>query len=170
MIRFSNGVAVGFMSVLITGCMPNMNQGARTPAESDPVAADDSTPRTTIGETTQNVLDLREALAQGGERAETSVTAGNPLMQSAEAYRTTVAKIGGIAVQQAIAIRNAQSIQDPKPLSHRQFIEEIIQPDRPDGIRLAMLPYYQEYAWDEEAQALVVVDFPARKDARERDR
>ena len=116
------------------------------------------------------MLDLDKALAGGGVRAETGVTSGNPLMQSAEAYRTTVAKVGGMAVQQAIQLRNAQSIQDPKPLTHDQFLDEIIRPDEPGGIRLPMLPYYQEYAWDEEAQELVVVDFPKRKEERERSR
>jgi hypothetical protein len=27
-----------------------------------------------------------------------------------------------------------------------------------------MLPYYQEYAWDEAAQKLVVVEFPKKKE------
>ena len=75
-----------------------------------------------------------------------------------------------MAVDKAIQIRNAQSIQDPKPLSYKVFMEEIIKKGGPDGIRLAMLPYYQEYAWDEVNQQLVVVDFPARKEEREKQR
>lgn len=156
--------------VPLVGCLP---AGKPKEAASDAAAesgGDEATPRKTVGETTQNVLDLRQALADGGVRAEIGVRGSNPLLQSAEAYRTTVAKVGGMAVQQAIAIRNAQSIQDPKPLSHEEFMREIIRPDDPQGIRLAMLPYYQEYAWDEEAQELVVVDFPARKQERERSR
>jgi hypothetical protein len=42
---------------------------------------------------------------------------------------------------------------------------EIIKKDQAEGIKLAMLPYYQEYAWDEADQKLVVVEFPARKKA-----
>ncbi len=32
-----------------------------------------------------------------------------------------------------------------------------------------MLPYYQEYAWDAQQQKLVVVDFPARQEARQKE-
>ncbi len=153
-----------------TGCMPTKKADSPDASPESGETDDASAPRKTIGETTQNVLDLEKALADGGVRAETGVSSGNPLLQSAEAYRTTVAKVGGMAVQQAIQLRNAQSIQDPKPLTHQQFLDEIIRPDDPDGIRLPMLPYYQEYAWDEDAQELVVVDFPKRKEERERSR
>ncbi len=47
---------------------------------------------------------------------------------------------------------------------------EIIEPGGMNGIRLPMLPYYQEYAWDEANQDLVVVDFPARKEERAKQR
>ena len=40
---------------------------------------------------------------------------------------------------------------------------EIIKKDQPDGLPLDTLPYYQEYAWDEANQQLVVVEFPKRK-------
>jgi hypothetical protein len=120
--------------------------------------------RETIGKTTQNVLKLDEALQQGGVLAATTIPVADPLTQNAAAYRTSVAKIGGMAVEQAIQIRNAQSIQDPKPLTYDEFMAEIIKKGQPDGIQLAMLPYYQEYAWDEPNQKLVVVEFPAKKE------
>lgn len=151
------------------GCLPQQEPREQTASEAA-AASDEATPRETVGKTTQEVLVLQEALASGGEPAETSVTSTNPLLQSADAYRTTVAKVGAMAVEQAIQVRNAQSIQDPRPLTHEQFMAEIIKPGQPDGIQLAMLPYYQEYAWDEAAQKLVVVDFPARVEERERQR
>lgn len=119
--------------------------------------------RKTIGEKTQNVLKLPEALQNGGVLASMEVGATDPLTQSADVYRTSVAKIGMMAVEQAIQLRNAQSIQDPKPLTYDEFMTEIIKKDKPDGLKLAMLPYYQEYAWDEPNQKLVVVEFPAKK-------
>jgi hypothetical protein len=143
--------------------------GAAVASESG-VTADEATPRETVNKKTQNVLNLAEALASGGELASGEVAATNPLLQSADAYRTSVAKLGAMAISQAIQIRNAQSIQDPKPLAHAVFMAEIIKPGQPDGIQLAMLPYYQEYAWDETAQELVVVNFPARIAEREKQR
>lgn len=150
------------------GCLPAPAEKS-TDATAE-TASSDATPRETMNKTTQNVLKLDEALAQGGVVDSGKIETSNPLLQSAEAYRTQVARAGSMAVQQAIQIRNAQSIQDPKPLTHDQFLQEIIKPGQPEGIQLAMLPYYQEYAWDETAQALVVINFPARQEERERNR
>jgi hypothetical protein len=162
----------GCVTILMaTGCYkpsPPTAEGAVTGGAE--VTAEEATPRETLDKKTQNVLDLKEALASGGELASKEVSSTNPLLQSADVYRTSVAKIGGMAVQQAIQIRNAQSINNPKPLSHTEFMREIIKPGQPDGIMLAMLPYYQEYAWDEANQELVVVSFPARVEEREKRR
>lgn len=156
--------------VSAAGCLRVSPTAEKAEPSTPSVAADDATPRETLNKTTQLVLDLKQALADGGVLASTKIESTNPLMQSADAYRTTVAKIAGMAVEQAIQIRNAQSIKDPKPLAHAEFVSEIIKPDQPDGIQLPMLPYYQEYAWDEQAQKLVAVDFPARKAEREKQR
>jgi hypothetical protein len=123
------------------------------------------TPRKTMGEKTQNVGKLSEELQKGGVLAETTIPVSDPLTQSAAAYRTSVAKIGAMSVEQAIQIRNAQNImEDPKPLTYDEFMTEIIKKGQPDGIQLPMLPYYQEYAWDEQNQKLVVVEYPKRKE------
>jgi hypothetical protein len=144
---------------------------AKTAKSSTPgVTAEEATPRETLNKTTQHVLNLKQALTEGGVLASTKIESTNPLMQSADAYRTSVAKIAAIAVEQAIQLRNAQSISDPKPLAYAEFVREIIKPGQPDGINLPMLPYYQEYAWDEQAQKLVAVDFPARQAEHEKQR
>lgn len=164
------GSLLALLLVSVSGCF-RPNPTAKTAESSaNRVTEEEATPRETLNKTTQNVLDLQQALADGGVLASTKIESTNPLMQSADAYRTSVAKIGGIAVEQAIQVRNAQSIRDPKPLTHAQFVSEIIKPNQQDGIHLPMLPYYQEYAWDEQAQKLVVVDFPARKAEREKQR
>lgn len=119
--------------------------------------------RETIGKTTQNVMKQEDAVQQGAVLADTKIPVADPLTQNAAAYRTSVAKIGAMAVEQAIQLRNAQSIDNPKDLTYDEFMAEIIKKDQPDGIRLPMLPYYQEYIWHEELQKLVVVDFPERK-------
>lgn len=158
--------------ITISGCFspkPPTDENASASAGGS-VTADQATPRETLNKKTQNVLRLEDALASGGVRDSGQIASTNPLMQAADAYRTQAAKLGGMAVQQAIQLRNAQSIQDPKPLTHAQFMAEIIKPDQPDGIQLPMLPYYQEYAWDEAAQELVAVNFPARIDEREKQR
>lgn len=120
--------------------------------------------RETINKWTQNVGKLSDELQNGAVLAETSIPVSDPLTQSAAAYRTSVGKIAGMKIQMAIQTRNAQNImEDPKPLSYDQFMAEIIKKDQPDGIKLPMLPYYQEYAWDEQNQQLVVVEYPEKK-------
>ncbi|MFG0261203.1 MAG: hypothetical protein ACF788_02290 [Novipirellula sp. JB048] len=172
-----NTFHVGLLLILLaaTGCgrssqpaeQSNSSTTAERSAETSTAAA---TPRETIGKTTQHVLALEQAVSAGAVLASTKVETKNPLMASAEAYRTSVAKIGGMGVEQAIQIRNAQRISDPKPLTHEVLMAEIIKPGQADGIQLPMLPYYQEYAWDQPNQRLVVVDFPARKAEREQQR
>jgi len=158
------------------GCFQATSKPTADVATSKPTAdvatsgatAEEATPRETMNKTTQNVLNLDQAMTDGGVLAATNIPSADPLTQSAAAYRTTVGKIGAMAVHQAIQIRDAQSIKDPKPLSYDELMKEIIRNDQPDGIQLAMLPYYQEYAWDAKSQTLVVVDFPARKEERQK--
>ena len=156
-ISISISVGLALMLGLAAGCQDEPK------AKPSANAAPKVKLRETVGKTTQDVLKLTEAIAQGGVLAETTIPVADPLTQNAAAYRTTVAKLGGMAVDQAIQIRNAQNIADPKPLSHDEFMAEIIKKGQPDGIRLPTLPYYQEYAWDEAKQKLVVVDFPRQE-------
>lgn len=128
-----------------------------------PAAAPKLKTRETIGKKTWIVLKLSDALAQGGVLAATNVEVSDPLSQTAAVYRTTIAKINVGNVKHTIDLRNASNIQDPKPLSYEEFMAEIIKKDQPDGLPLDTLPYYQEYAWDEANQQLVVVEFPKRK-------
>src|SRR5690606_26585036 len=105
--------------LVAAGCLGSKEsqEAATGGGESAAVSAEEATPRETINQTTQNVLSLEEALASGGEKADSGITSSNPLLQSAEAYHTSVAKVGSMAVQQAVQIRNALSIADPKPLT-----------------------------------------------------
>jgi len=149
---------------LLAGC-----EGSKKPA----TAKAKVQPRETLNKTTQVVLKLSDALAQGGVLAATTIEVADPLTQSASAYRTQVAKLAAMKVKQAIDIRNASNIQDPKPVSHEELMTEFIKPAQGEGIALPMLPYYQEYAWDEANQQLVPVDFPKRKadvEKQEKDR
>jgi len=122
--------------------------------------------RQTLGKKTQNVLELSQALEQGGVRAEMSITSQG-LEVASDAYRTSVGKLAGMAVQQKMAMFQAEN--DRKPKDYREFMERIIEPGGPDGLMLPMLPYYQEYAYDPEAHELVVVEFPAKKEQRRKE-
>ncbi len=134
--------ALNLLMLASVGCF----KPAATSSETKPVATettapqDDATPRETIGKTTQNVLDLQKALADGGKLAETSVAPSDPLTQSAAVYRTQVGKLASMSVEQAIQLRNAQSIQDPKPLTYDQLMKEVIRAGQPTGFSCPCCP------------------------------
>ena len=140
--------------MLLTGCEP-----AKKPPSTGPKVKT----REIKGKTTQLVLKLSDALADGGVLAATSVTSTDYLGAVSDVYKTSVAKIAADAVEHTIQLQNASNIQDPKPLTHETLMAEVIKKGQSDGLNLPMLPYYQEYAWDEATQKLVVVDFPAKK-------
>ena len=116
--------------------------------------------RKTIGKTTQNVLDIAAAKAAGGIPANMEIT-GTGLEVAADAYRTSVGKMAVMAVEQRMSLYQAQ--HGDLPQGYEGFISEIIQPGKPDGLQLPMLPYYQEYAYDPATKKLVVIEFPEKK-------
>jgi hypothetical protein len=85
----------------------------------------------------------------------------------ADAYRTTVGKGGSMAVDQRMALYQAEHGELPK--THAEFMDLIIGKGKPDGLNLPLLPYYQEWAYDAEAKKLVVVEFPAKKEQRKQE-
>jgi len=143
----------------IAGCEP-------PPAPAEPEARQAAQPRATLGKTTQNVLDLAAATAEGG----VVVEAGAPrsgLDAITGAHRAAAGQISILAVEHKMKLDAAE--HGSKPKTHAEFMRRIIAAGQPDEIRLPMLPYYQEYAFDPAGQCLVVVEFPARKEERERE-
>ncbi|MEI7780753.1 MAG: hypothetical protein WCJ18_02370 [Planctomycetota bacterium] len=135
-------------------------------AEKKPTASVPIQTRQTLTKTTQNVLEMSEAIKQGGVRAEMTIQSQG-LGVAADAYRTSVGKLSIIAVDQKMSFFQAEN--DRKPKDYNEFMDRIIEKGKPDGILLPMLPYYQEYAYDPEANALVVMEFPAKKEQRQRE-
>jgi hypothetical protein len=121
--------------------------------------------RETLNKTTQVVLDLKPELEKGGVVTDGKIHSTDYLGVNAEAYRTSVAKIGGFAVQQSMAMYEIE--HNEKPKTYQEFMEGIIKPGKPDGIQLPMLPYYQEYGYDSDTKQLVVIEYPAKKKALE---
>lgn len=144
--------------IVAIGCEP-----AKPPAPKDPSAQ----PRDTLGKTTQKVLDLQEELGKGGVVADLKIKDADPLIGVAGAYAPMVGKI---ATQRVEADLNIYFTMNEKyPANLQEFLDEIIKVDKPDGVQLPMLPYYQEYAYDVPNHKLVVVEYPARKEARQKE-
>jgi hypothetical protein len=141
------------------------------PAAAPPAPPPQATPapiqtRQTIRKTTQNVMELAEAVKQGGVPAETSIT-GQGMGMAAEAFRTTNGKMAVMAVEKTMQLYQAE--HDRKPKDYAEFMARIIQPGKPDGLQLPMLPYYQEYAYDPENHQVIVMEFPAKKEQRQKE-
>lgn len=163
--RWAVTVAIG-----LAGCAPGaFPKREKAQAKPAPQAQAEPAPvqtRKTLGKTTQNVLVLSEALAEGGVLAETSITSSG-LELAAEAYRTQVGKAGVLAVDQRMALYHAEHGEHPE--TYDDFMKTIIGKGQPDGLALPMLPYYQEWAYDVEKRKLVVVEFPAKKEQRKKE-
>jgi hypothetical protein len=145
-------VAAGLAAILV-GCTEPPAPAARPPIET----------RKTIGKTTQTVLELSRALADGGVLAEPGVMSGG-LDAITDAVRTSSGTIGVLAVEQKLKLYEAENGR--KPMRYEEFMSRIIAPGTPDSVSLPMLPYYQEWAYDPAAKKVMVVEFPARKEQR----
>ncbi len=141
----------------VSGCL----EPPATPPAKPPIQT-----RKTLGQTTQNVLDLAAALADGGVPAETKVTSGG-VAAITDAGRTSVGKIGALAVEQKLRLYEAE--HGSKPGTHEEFMAKIIAAGTPDAVSLPMLPYYQEWAFDPQTKSVIVVEFPAKKAQREQE-
>ncbi len=148
-------VAVGGLAVTI-GCAAKEEPPKKPPIQT----------RETLRKTTQNVLELDKALADGGVPASMEIT-GEGLEVYSDAYRTSVGRMGVMAVDQKMQLFEAEFGRKPK--DYAEFMARIIGKDQPDGIQLPMLPYYQEWAYDPEKKTLVVIEFPAKKEQREKE-
>jgi hypothetical protein len=154
-------VVIGLLA--ISG--PTTEKPVESPAPVEPPKIET---RKTVGKTTQNVLDLAAAIAQGAVRIDNATEAEEGgLGAYSQAYRHSVAFGGSLACDQKMKFYEAE--HGTMPATHKEFMAKIIAPGAPDEIRLPMLPYYQEYAFDPEARKLVVVEFPAKKEQRQRE-
>lgn len=133
--------------------------------EEEPPAKPKIQARSTLGEWTQDVRNLKPELAAGGQTTDGKVHATDYITLQADVYRTEVAKIAKMNVKHAIDLYEAEHGEKPK--TYEEFMDVIIKKGKPDGIQLPMLPYYQEYGYDPEKKELVVIEYPAKKKAME---
>jgi hypothetical protein len=122
--------------------------------------------RDTIGKTTQEVRNLGPELSKGGQVTDGKTHATAYLDLNADAYRNSVANIAKMRVQMDMAAYEASNGEKPK--TYEEFMEHIIKKGKADGIQLPMLPYYQEYGYDPDKKELVVIEYPEKKKAMEK--
>jgi len=107
--------------------------------------------------TTQDVLDLREALQAGATPAAADTPSQGLDAMSAAAVAST-ATIGMLAVEQKMKFFEAE--EGRKPATHAEFMQRIIEKGGPGAVFLPALPSGQAYAFDPQRKALVIVVLP----------
>lgn len=150
-------LVLGTVGMVVSGC----GAPKKEPPKKQPIQT-----RETLRKTTQNVLELEKALADGGVPASMEIT-GEGLEVYSDAYRTSVGRLGVMAVDQKMQMHEAEF--GSKPKDYAEFMEKIIGKGQPEGIQLPMLPYYQEWAYDPDKKTLVVIEFPAKKEQRQKE-
>lgn len=159
------GIVLVFGLLMLSGPADQKPTEPSQPTQAEPPKVQT---RKTVGKTTQNVLDLAAAKSQGGIVVDNAAEAEEGgLGAYSQAYRHSVATIGGLAVEQKMKLYQAE--HNKVPATHQEFMEKIIAPGTPDEVSLPMLPYYQEYAFDPASKKLVVVEFPAKKAQRQKE-
>jgi len=143
---------------MLVGCEP--------PAPAEPAAPQASQPRETLRKKTQNVLDLAAAVADGGVPVDPGAERSG-LDAITGAHRAAAGAVSIMAVEHKMRLDEAE--RGSRPQTHAEFMKRIIAAGGPDEIWLPMLPYYQEYAYDPAGKRLVVIEFPARKEQRQRE-
>jgi hypothetical protein len=122
--------------------------------------------RDTLGKTTQEVRNLKPELSKGGQVTDGKTHATEYLDLQADVYRTSVANIAKMKVQMDMA--QYEALNGEKPKTYEEFMENIIKKGKAEGIQLPMLPYYQEYGYDPDKKELVVIEYPEKKKAMEK--
>ena len=144
---------------LAAGCDAPKKPAAQAPA---PIQT-----RETLHKTTQNILRMEPELAKGAVLSDGKINDTNPLTIAPNAYAPTVGRVAVMTVDNAIRTYTEGFNDGKPPKDYDEFMEKVI---KGYNIELPMLPYYQEYGYDEKAHKLVVLEYPEKKAQREKER
>jgi hypothetical protein len=133
----------------------NPEQPANAASGQDPAK-----PRRILGQKTSDIRDAQKEEAKGAQRVQPRVTGQDPISISGNAYISIVGRTEVLQIQHTLDLFHAETGRYPKDL--KEFMTEIINKNR---IRLAQLPFYQEYGYDAANHQLVILEYPDRKAA-----
>jgi len=141
------------------GCEEPRYPGKKRPeAAAPPESPTPSKPRDILGKTTQDIRAADPEIKEGAKVASTKIVAKDPILLAGNAYVTMIGKASILQIEHAMKLYQAANNRYPKDL--QEFMDEIV---KANGIRLPVLPYYQEYGYNEEEHKLVILEYPDRK-------
>jgi hypothetical protein len=133
---------------LATGCEEERRVGGKPKTKT----------REVIGKTTQDIRPAAPELQQGAREAPAKITSKDPITLSGNAYVVAIGQVAIGQIKHSVDLYHAEHGAYPK--SYDEFMSEII---KPNGIRLPVLPSYQEYGYDEKEHKLIVLEYPDKK-------
>lgn len=122
--------------------------------------------RETLGKTTQKILKMEPELAAGAIVVDGSFDDKNPISQPGTAYVAITGKAAVQKVNYDLELYKAAN-DDKLPETYEEFMDKVI---KANNTFLPERPYYQEYGYDEKNHKLVVLEYPAKKAQREKER
>jgi hypothetical protein len=120
--------------------------------------------RQILGRTTQDIRPMEPEVKDAGAKVvrKPTITAKDPITLSGNAYTSIIGQTSILLVQDAM--NKYQALNDAYPKDFAEFKRDIIEAN---GIRLPVLPYYQEYGYDDKTHTLVVLEYPDRKEQQQ---
>ncbi len=162
---------VALLVSLLLGCEPeprtvgNAPKAAPAPVVTPPPPTpEESKPRSILGERTADIRDVQSEREKGGVATAPKIVSKDPIRIMGNAYVSIVGQASIFKIKQAMDV--FKTVNERYPNDTKEFMEKVIQEN---NIALPRLPYYQEYAYDAESHQLVIMEYPARKEARERE-
>lgn len=156
------GLSIGSL-VLLAGCEdePRYAGKAKTAtSKAKASSAEKVEPREILGKRTQDIRAVEPEVANKGAQVITKprIVAKDPITLQGNAYVTMIGQTSILQIEHAMNLYHAENNAYPKNL--QEFMDGIV---KPNNIRLPVLPYYQEYGYDEANHRLVILEYPDRK-------
>ncbi|AGA24475.1 hypothetical protein [Singulisphaera acidiphila] len=133
---------------------------APAPATEPASASEVVQPREILGQRTTDIRNADDELKKGAQVATTKITAKDPITLPGNAYVTIIGRTSILQIEHAMNLYKATNDRFPKDFA--EFNTEII---KANNLALPKLPYYQEYGYDEKEHKLIVLEYPDRKEA-----
>ena len=158
-----------FLLVYLTGCD---EPRTATPSEKAAMAKARENaknavkPREILGKTTTDIRHKETEVDKGAVVAKNSESVRKEAYSPSKQYISAIDRVAALHIKHAVDLYQAETGAYPK--DYDEFMKNVIKKGQPDEIRLPQLPYYQEYSYDAATHDLVVMEYPDRKAAMEK--
>jgi hypothetical protein len=152
--------------LLAAGCEESRHVGGRpaspptaaAPPPPAPEPAKEVSHGEILGQRTQDIRKLTPEEEAKTRAAPAQITARDPITLSGNAYVVAIGQLSIGQIKHAVDLYQAENGR--YPANYDEFMTEII---KKNNIVLPVLPFYQEYFYDEPSHQLLVREYPDRR-------